>query len=139
MATRLLRYDPAQMMDQLGAGFLVAAAGMFLLLVIVAGAAIMFFDGRGRREDEAVWLQTRIARRLERETALDGTAVVPVVQAAPRKDAPVVVALHGQVPTEAAHRAVLEAIADEIDRSRPALHVEDVHVQDRLRQVPTAA
>jgi hypothetical protein len=34
---------------------------------------------------------------------------------------------------------VLEAIADEIDRSRPGLHVEEIHVDDRLRQVPTAA
>jgi hypothetical protein len=127
------------MMDFVGPGFLVAACGIFLLLVIVAGAAIMFLDGRGRREDEAAWLQTRIARRLERDTSADGTAVVPVVQPAKAKDDPVVVALHGHVPTEAARRAVLEAIADEIDRSRPGLHVEEIHVDDRLRQVPTAA
>lgn len=122
-----------------GIGVLVVVSAVLLLLIIVVGAGIMFFDLSGRREEEAEWLQARIARRLERDAGADAASILPVVCVAGSTHAPLVVEVHGRVPSDAAHRAVLESIADEIERSRPGLRVERVEVNDRLHEAQTLA
>jgi hypothetical protein len=109
----------------------VVVTAVLLLLVIAVGAGIAVFDRRDRRDEEAVWLQTRVARRLQRDAHLSVLSIRPVVRFSDSRQAPVVVTLQGQVPNDAVRRTVLDAAAEEIARSRPGLHFE---LQDELQK-----
>ena len=106
-----------------------AIVGVVLLVVIGVGAVVALLDLGGRREEQEQWLRTRVTRRLERDRRFDTTAVVPVVHVGPDRS-PVVIEVHGEVPSHGVRRGLLDAVADEVERSRPG---RDVTVDDRLR------
>jgi hypothetical protein len=62
-------------------GLLVVLGFFLLLIVLVIGAGVMFFDLGGRREEDAEWLQATITEELRRDASLSSLPVLPVVRA----------------------------------------------------------
>jgi hypothetical protein len=80
-----------------------------LLVLLLVGVGIMFFDLTGRREDDAAWLQHKISNELRRDRGLT-VRVRPVVQAPVGMSSTVTVELSGEVPSDAARSAVLDIV-----------------------------
>jgi hypothetical protein len=108
-------------------GLIVVLSFFAMLVLLVVGAGIMFFDLAGRREEDAAWLQQKIGNELGRDRALAGLPVRPVVHAPVGGDHRVTVELSGEVPSDAARSAVVDIVEDTALRLR-----RDVEIDDRL-------
>lgn len=107
---------------------LLVVLGFFALLVLlIIGVGIVFFDLAGRREEDAAWLQQRISDELRRDRGLAELPVLPVVHAPVGMAGTVTVELSGEVPSDAARGAVVDIVED------VALKLgRDVEIDDRL-------
>lgn len=124
---------PAEVAGQPGMlAMLVVLVFFLLLLVMVVGAGVALFDVSGRREEEAEWLQAKILEGLTRDPALRQLRLVPVVQVSASRRSPVMVELHGEVPTEE-HRAEAEAVVSWATRHVRA----PISVENRIQVAST--
>jgi hypothetical protein len=105
---------------------LLVVLGFFLLLVIlVIGVGVMFFDLAGRREEDAEWLQMKIFDALRRNPVLANLRILPVVYVPIGKRATVKVELSGEVPSEAARSAVLAIVQEMARKLRRGIEIDD--------------
>ena len=92
---------------------LIVVIGFFLLLVtFLIGAGVLLFDPSSRRQEDAAWLQMRIADRLRRDPVLRTRRILPTVQVPATKHASVIVEVSGAVPSEADRDAVLAIVRE---------------------------
>jgi hypothetical protein len=106
-------------------GLFVALGFVLLLMVLVAGAGVMFFDLTGRREEDAEWLQATISDELRRDASSSSLPVLAVVHAPIGAGVAVTVQLEGEVPSEAAHRAVVQIVQGTGRKLRREIEIDD--------------
>jgi hypothetical protein len=80
-------------------GLLVVLGFFLLLMVLVVGAGVMFFDLTGRREDDAEWLQAAISDELRRDASSSSLPVLAVAHTPVGAGVAVTVQLEGQAAT----------------------------------------
>jgi len=114
-------------------GILMAFALMGALLLIV-GVGVKIWDAKRKREAEAVHLQSQLSDALLREADFFGLALTPTVHASLRRDAPMIIEMTGQAPSEAVRDAALRTVRDEASRIRP-----NFEIVDRIEIRPSAA
>ena len=112
-------------------GLFVVVGFFLLLLVLVVGTGIMFFDLAGRREEDAEWFQAMVNNELRRDASLSSLPVLPVVHAPVGTGVTMTVELDGPVPSEAARDAVVHVIQDTARKLRREIDVDDRLVIDR--------
>jgi hypothetical protein len=100
-----------------------------LLVILVVG--IRFYDRYRTREADAIGLQSRLSDALLMDRALQSASVTPTVHAPMLKQWPLIVEVHGDVPTAELRDAVLRVVKREATQLRP-----DVEVEDKLLIVP---
>ena len=108
-------------------GFLV------LLVVLVVGIGIVFFDLTGYREQRAEWFQMKILEQFSHDTRLASLGLLPVVQVPPTGHPGFRVEVSGRVPSADVGDVGLEAV-QVLGRK---LNVA-VEIDDRLQVVPEA-
>lgn len=106
-------------------GLFVAVGFVLLLMVLVAGAGVMFFDLTGRREEDAEWLQATISDELRRDASSSSHPVLAVVHAPVGAGVAVTVQLEGEVPSEAARRAVVQIVRGTGRKLRREIEIDD--------------
>jgi len=106
-------------------GLLVVLGFFLLLMVLVAGAGVMFFDLTGRREEDAEWLQATISDELRRDASSSSLPVLAVVHALVGAGVAVTVQLEGEVPSEAARRAVVQIVQGTARKLRREVEIDD--------------
>ena len=114
-------------------GVLMALALMGALLLIV-GVGVKIWDAKRKREAEAIHLQSQLSDALLREADFFGLALTPTVHASLRRDAPMIIEMTGQAPSEAVRDAALRTVRDEASRIRP-----NFEIVDRIEIRPSAA
>ena len=118
------------------AGLLVVLGFFLLLIVLVVGTGIMFFDLAGRREEDAEWLQATINNELRRDPSLSSLPVLPVVHAPVGTGVAMMVELEGQVPSEAARGAVVHIVRGTARKVRREIEIDDRLSIDRQVAAP---
>jgi hypothetical protein len=103
---------------------LITLSFFVLLVLLLVGVGIMFFDLTGRREDDAAWLQHKITNELRRDRGLT-VRVRPVVQAPVGMSSTVTVELSGEVPSDAARSAVLDSVENAALKLGRDIEIED--------------
>jgi len=106
-------------------GLFVAVGFVLLLMVLVAGAGVMFFDLTGSREEDAEWLQATISDELRRDAGSSSHPVLAVVHAPVGGGVAVTVQLKGEVPSEAARRAVVQIVRGTGRKLRREIEIDD--------------
>jgi len=106
-------------------GLFVAVGFVLLLMVLVVGAGVMFFDLTGRREEDAEWLQATISDELRRDAGSSSHPVLAVVYAPVGAGVAVTVQLEGEVPSEAARRAVVQIVRGTGRKLRREIEIDD--------------
>jgi hypothetical protein len=81
-------------------GLFVAVGFVLLLMVLVAGAGVMFFDLTGRHEEDAEWLQATISDELRRDAGSSSHPVLAVVHAPVGAGVAVTVMVCAPLPTK---------------------------------------
>jgi hypothetical protein len=112
-------------------GLLVVVGFFLLLVVLVVGAGIMFFDLAGRREEDAEWLQATINNELRRDPGLSRLPVLPVVHPPVGTGVAMTVELEGEVPSEAARGAVFHIVQGTARKLRREIEIDDHLFVDR--------
>lgn|SRR5262249_6973029 len=112
-------------------GVFVALSFFLLLIVLVVGAGVMFFDLAGRREEDAEWLQETINNELRRDASLSSLPVLPVVRAQVGTGVAMTVELDGAVPSEAARGTVVLVVQGTARKLRREIEIDDRLVIDR--------
>jgi len=112
-------------------GLLVVLGFFLLLVVLVIGAGVMFFDLAGRREEDAEWLQMKIIDGLRRNPALTSLKILPAVYVPFGRRTIVTVELSGDVPSEAARSAVLDIVQETARKRRREIEIDDRLIIDR--------
>jgi hypothetical protein len=112
-------------------GLLVVLGFVLLLIVLVVGAGVMFFDLGGRREEDAEWLQATINDELRRDPSLSSLPVLPVVHAPVGTGVAMTVELDGEVPSEAARGAVVHIVQGTARKLRREIEIDDRLFIDR--------
>ena len=102
-----------------------------LALLVILVVVTRFYDRRRKREAEAIGLQSRLSDALLTDRALQSASVTPTVHAPMRKRSPLIVEVHGDVPTAELRDAVLRVVQREATQLRP-----DAEVEDKLLIVP---
>ena len=106
-------------------GLFVAVGFVLLLMVLVAGAGVMFFDLTGSREEDAEWLQATISDELRRDAGSSSHPVLAVVHAPVGGGVAVTVQLKGEVPSEAARRTVVQIVRGTGRKLRREIEIDD--------------
>jgi hypothetical protein len=101
---------------------LITLSFFVLLVLLLVGVGIMFFDLTGRREDDAAWLQHKISNELRRDLTV---RVRPVVHAPLGMSSTVTVELSGEVPSDAARSAVLDSVENAALKLGRDIEIED--------------
>lgn len=114
------------------AAVLVTVLFLALLLVLVIGAGLKFFDLAGRREAEAEHLEDRITAALYR--SFGDISVRPLADVPTSKGSGVIVEIHGPLRSVELKEAVLRVAQQELTRIRS-----DGRVEDRVAVVDEAA
>jgi hypothetical protein len=105
---------------------LVVVLGFFVLLILlVIGVGVMFFDLAGRREEDAAWLQMKIGDELLRDPGLAELQIRPVVHAPVGTGVSVTVELSGEVPSDAARSAAVDIVKDAAVKLRREIDIDD--------------
>lgn len=107
-----------------------AMATVLVLLVgmlVIIGVGVKLYDGRRRREVEAVHLQAQVSDALLRDPAFYGLAVTPTAHV-PWSGTPARLEVVGRIPEPEVRDRVLRLVEQEARRIRP-----DVVVVDRLQ------
>ena len=112
-------------------GLFVVVGFFLLLIVLVVGAGVMFFDLAGRREEDAAWLQAMVNTELRRDAILSSLPVLPVVRPPVGTGVAMTVELDGPVPSEAARDAVVHVVQDTARKLRREIEIDDRLVIDR--------
>ena len=112
-------------------GLFVVVGFFLLLIVLVVGAGVMFFDLAGRREEDAAWLQAMVNTELRRDAILSSLPVLPVVRPPVGTGVAMTVELDGPVPSEAARDAVVHVVHDTARKLRREIEIDDRLVIDR--------
>ncbi len=112
-------------------GLLVVLGFFLLLVVLVVGAGVMFFDLAGRREEDAEWLQATINNELRRDPGLSRFPVLPVVHPPVGAGVAMTVELEGEVPSEAARGAVVHIVQGTARKLRREIEIDDRLFVDR--------
>jgi hypothetical protein len=102
-----------------------------LALLVILGVVTTFYDRRRKREADAIGLQSRLSDALLMDRTLQSTVVTPTVHTPMWKRSPLIVEVHGDVPTAELRDAVLRVVQREATQQRP-----DVEVEDKLLIVP---
>ena len=103
-------------------------------LLLIVGVGVKIWDAKRKREAEAVHLQSQLSDALLREADFFGLALTPTVHASLRRDAPMIIEMTGQAPSEAVRDAALRTVRDEASRIRP-----NFEIVDRIEIRPSAA
>jgi hypothetical protein len=106
-------------------GLLVVLGFFFLLVILVIGVGVMFFDLAGRREEDAEWLQMKIIDAIRQYPVLADLHILPVVYVPMGKHATVKVELSGEVPSEAARGAVLVIVQETARKLRREIEIDE--------------
>jgi hypothetical protein len=106
-------------------GLLVVLGFFVLLILLVIGVGVMFFDLAGRREEDAAWLQMKIGDELHRDRRLAELRIRPVVHAPVGTGVTVRVELSGDVPSDAARSAVVDIVKDAAVKVRREIDIDD--------------
>ena len=106
-------------------GLFVAVGFVLLLMVLVVGAGVMLFDLTARREEDAEWLQATISDELRRDASSSSHPVLAVVHAPVGAGVAVTVQLEGEVPSEAARRAVVQIVRGTGRKLRREIEIDD--------------
>jgi hypothetical protein len=102
-----------------------------LALLVILVVVTRFYDRRRKREAEAIGLQSRLSDALLMDRALQSASVTPTVHAPMWRRSPLIVEVHGDVPTAELRDAVLRVVQREATQLRS-----DVEVEDKLLIVP---
>jgi hypothetical protein len=125
------------MVDSIERMGLFVVLGFFVLLILlVIGAGVMFFDLAGRREEDAEWLQATINTELRRDRSLSSLPVLPVVHAPVGTGVAMTVELEGEVPSEAARGAVVHIVQGTARKLRREVEIDDRLIIDRRVAAP---
>jgi hypothetical protein len=106
-------------------GLFVALGFFVLLILLVIGVGVVFFDLAGRREEDAAWLQMKIGDQLHRDRSLARLPIRPVVHAPVGTGVTVRVELSGEVPSDAARSAVVDIVKDAAVKLRREIDIDD--------------
>ncbi len=119
-SARPLTVDPVERM-----GLFVVLGFFVLLILLVIGVGVMFFDLAGRREEDAAWLQMKIGDQLHRDRSLAELQIRPVVHVPVGAGGTVRVELSGEVPSDAARSAVVDIVKDAAVKLRREIDIDD--------------
>jgi hypothetical protein len=106
-------------------GLFVVLGFFVLLILLVIGVGVMFFDLAGRREEDAAWLQMKIGHELLRDRRLAKLQIRPVVHAPVGTGVTVRVELTGEVPSHAARSAAVDIVKDAAVKLRREIDIDD--------------
>jgi hypothetical protein len=113
---------------------IVLIALLVLLLALVVGVGITFFDVSGRREDRAEGLQAKILDCLSYDPRLKRLRLLPVVHVPTAPGSPLRVEILGPVPSDELREITLDVVGDAASKMDPRTEVDD-----RLEVVPVPA
>jgi hypothetical protein len=108
-----------------GAGGGVVLVGVLIALFVIIGVAVKMYDWKRKRDEEAMYLQARIADALLLDASLAALPVAATVHAPFARRSPVRIEVTGQVPAPTLREAVLNIVNAEASRSGLEFTVEE--------------
>jgi hypothetical protein len=108
-----------------GAGGGVVLVGVLIALFVIIGVAVKMYDRKRKRDEEAMYLQARIADALLLDPSLAALPVAATVHASFARRSPVRIEVTGQVPAPTLRDAVLNIVNAEASRSGLEYAVEE--------------
>jgi hypothetical protein len=100
-----------------GAGGGAVLVGVLIALFVIIGVAVKMYDWKRKRDEEAMYLQARIADALLLDPSLAALPVAATVHAPFGRRSPVRIEVTGQVPAPTLRDAVLNIVNAEASRS----------------------
>ena len=117
--------SPAGATGATGAGGGAVLVGVLIALFVIIGVAVKMYDWKRKRDEEAMYLQARIADALLLDPSLAALPVAATVHAPFGRRSPVRIEVTGQVPAPTLRDAVLNIVNAEASRSGLEFSVEE--------------
>jgi hypothetical protein len=116
---------PSPAAGSTGAGGGVVLVGVLIALFVIIGVAVKMYDWKRKRDEEAMYLQARIADALLLDPSLAALPVAATVHAPFSRRSPVRIEVTGQVAAPTLRDAVLNIVNAEASRSGLEFSVEE--------------
>jgi hypothetical protein len=116
---------PSPAAGSTGTGGGVVLVGVLIALFVIIGVAVKMYDWKRKRDEEAMYLQARIADALLLDPSLAALPVAATVHAPFSRRSPVRIEVTGQVPAPTLRDAVLNIVNAEASRSGLESSVEE--------------
>jgi hypothetical protein len=108
-----------------GSGSGVLLVGVLIGLFIIIGVAVKLYDRKRKRDEEAMYLQARIADALLLDPSLASLPVAATVKTPFMRRSPVIIEVTGQLPSPGLREAALKIVKAEASRSGVDFEIED--------------
>jgi hypothetical protein len=103
----------------------VVLVGVLIALFLIIGVAVKLYDWKRKRDEEAMYLQARIADALLVDSSLAALPIAATVKAPFLRRSPVTIEVTGQVPAPTLRDAAMNIVMAEASRAGLDFEIED--------------